>query len=66
MSDGLLLKLVETTMQRIDEEYAKAGEMLMSGSLRNMEEVQHAYGYRKALRDAKTLLNESLEDIMKE
>ncbi len=66
MSDGLLLKFAELALSKIEAEHEKAGELLTSGTLHNMEEVQHAYGYRKALRDAKVLINESLEDIMKE
>lgn len=66
MTEAVSLKVVELASKRIDEEYEKAGETLTSGSLRNFEEVSFSYGYRKALRDAKTLLTESLEDVMKE
>jgi len=64
--DGLILKLTEALNKKLDAEFEKAGEMLLAGMLRNFEEVQHAYGYRKAMTDAKTLLNETLEEIMKE
>lgn len=66
MSDTVSLKVIDLATKRLDEEYERAGETLTSGTLRNYEEVSFAYGYRKALRDAKTLLTESLEDVMKE
>lgn len=64
--DGLILKFAEALHAKIDAEYDKAGEMLLGGMLRDFPEVQHAYGYRKAMKDAKTLLTETLEEIMKE
>lgn len=59
-------KLAERVISKIDEEDAKAVDTMSSGLLRDFAEYQHAAGYRKALRDAKTLINETLEEIMKE
>lgn len=64
--DGLLLKFVEALAAKLDAENEKTGEMLLGGMLRDFGEVQNAYGYRKAMKDSKTLLNETLEEIMKE
>lgn len=59
-------KLVERVLERLDAEDQKAIEMLTSGNLRDFAEVKYAYGYRRALADAKTILNEAYEEIMKE
>lgn len=58
--------LVKKFIERIDEEDAKAVETMASGLLRDIGEYRHAAGYRKALRDAKTLINETFEELMKE
>lgn len=60
------LKIVELTVKKIDEQDAKTVRLMADGMLPDYAEYQHAAGYRKALRDAKTLLQESLEDVMKE
>lgn len=59
-------KLVKTLTEKLDAEDAKAVDTMASGLLRDYAEYQHAAGYRKALKDAKTLLNETFEDLMKE
>jgi hypothetical protein len=59
-------KLVERFVAAIDAEDKKAAELMSNGLLRDMREYGHAAGYRKALHDAKTLLTEAFEDLMKE
>lgn len=66
MSEAVSLKVVERTVERLNEEDAKAAELMSNGLLRDMREYGHAAGYRKGLRDAQTILTESLEDVMKE
>ncbi len=43
-----------------------AKELMVSGNLKSFDEYPHAHGYRKALADAKTLITETFEDLMKE
>jgi len=59
-------KLVERFIAAVDAEDTKAAELMSAGLLRDMREYGHAAGYRKGLHDAKTLLNEAFEDLMKE
>lgn len=59
-------ELVQRTIAAIDAEDVKAAELMSGGLLRDMREYGHAAGYRKGLKDAKTLLNEVFEDLMKE
>lgn len=59
-------KLIERCTAAIDAEDTKAAELMSGGLLRDMREYGHAAGYRKGLHDAKTLLNEAFEDLMKE
>lgn len=59
-------ELVKRVIEKIDAEDAKAVETMAGGMLQNYGEYRHAAGYRKALADAKTLINETLEDLMKE
>lgn len=59
-------KLVERFIAAIDAEDAKAAELMSGGLLRDMREYGHSAGYRKGLHDAKTLLTEAFEDLMKE
>jgi hypothetical protein len=66
MTTPLDSKLVERFLTRIDEEDAKSIETMASGMLQSFDEYRFAAGYRKALRDAKTLINETFEDLMKE
>ncbi len=66
MSAILDSKLVERVKERLDAEDAKAIELLTGGNLRDWAETKYSYGYRRALADAKTILNEAYEEIMKE
>lgn len=59
-------KLVERFNAAIELEDTKAAELMSGGLLRDMREYGHAAGYRKGLHDAKTLLMEAFEDLMKE
>ena len=59
-------ELVKRFNDAIDAEDAKSIDTMASGTLRDIGEYRFAAGYRKALRDAKTLLNEAFEDLMKE
>lgn len=59
-------KLVTRLTEKLDEVDKRAAETMASGSLQNFGEYRFSAGYRKALQDAKTLLNETFEDIMKE
>lgn len=59
-------KLVERFIAAVDAEDAKASLALTEGNLRSIEEIQNWYGYRRAIRDAKKLLTEAFEDLMKE
>lgn len=62
----LEMELVQRVLEKIDAEDAKAVERMSSGTLTNFGEYRHAGGYRKALRDCKTLISETLEEIMKD
>lgn len=66
MTSPLDSELVKRFIERIDDEDQRAVELLVSGTLRGFDEVNYSYGYRKALRDAKTLINETFEELMKE
>ncbi len=59
-------ELVKRTIEAIDAEDAKAVETMSSGLLRDIGEYRFSAGYRKALYDAKKLLTEAFEDLMKE
>jgi hypothetical protein len=59
-------KLVQRVIEKIDAEDARAVELMSSGNLTNHGEYRYSAGYRKALRDAKTLISETLEEVMKE
>jgi hypothetical protein len=59
-------KLVERFDAAIEAEDTKAKDMLTEGNLKDIASIQNWYGYRRALRDAKKLLSEAYEDLMKE
>ena len=59
-------KLVERVIEKIDAEDALAVEIMSGGNLTDWGQYQRSAGYRKALADCKVLLNETLEDLMKE
>lgn len=59
-------KLVEQTIKKIDDLDDRAKETMVAGMLQNFGEYRYSAGYRKALADCKILLNETLEDILKE
>jgi hypothetical protein len=59
-------KLVERVLEKIDTEDARAVEIMSGGNLTDWGQYQRSAGYRKALADCKVLLNETLEDLMKE
>lgn len=59
-------KLVERTLEKIDAEDARAVEMMAGGNIVDFPAYRYSAGYRKALADCKILLNETLEDLMKE
>lgn len=59
-------KLVAALTEKIDAEDERAVQMMASGNLVDWGGYQRSAGYRKALADMKTLLNETYEDLMKE
>lgn len=59
-------KLVERVIEKIDAEDKRAVEIMSGGNLADFGAYQRSAGYRKALADCKTLLSETLEEIMKE
>ena len=58
--------LVKRFTEAVDVEDAKSVETMSGGMLRDFSEYRFAAGYRKGLKDAKTLLNEAFEDLIKE
>lgn len=59
-------KLVERVIEKLDAEDARAVEMMSSGNLTDFGEYKRSAGYRKAIADCKTLLSETLEELLKE
>jgi len=59
-------KLVERVNEKIDAEDARAIEIMSGGNLTDWGQYQRSAGYRKALADCKTLLTETLDELMKE
>jgi hypothetical protein len=59
-------ELVRRIVEKIDATDEKARDLMADGLLQNFGEYRHAGGYRKGLRDAKTLINETFEELMKE
>lgn len=66
MSDGLIPALVERLKAKFKAEDERAIEMMAAGNLVNFAEYRYSAGYRKALRDVNMLVDETLEEIMKE
>lgn len=59
-------RLAKLTVEKIDKEDERARDLMADGMLQNFGEYRHASGYRRALADAKKLLNETLEELLKE
>lgn len=59
-------KLVTALTEKIDAVDARSVEIMSSGNLTDFGEYKYSAGYRKALADCKTLLNETYDDLMKE
>lgn len=59
-------EFIKRLTEKLDAEDAKSVDTMASGMLRDIGEYRFSAGYRKALRDAKTLINETFEDLMKE
>lgn len=58
--------LVAEFNKRIDDIDERAKNTMAGGLLRSFDEYRFSAGYRKALADAKTVIRETFEDIMKE
>jgi hypothetical protein len=59
-------KLAERVKAKLDDLDEKTIEAITSGNLTDWGQYQRKVGYRKAIADAKTLIVETLEDILKE
>lgn len=59
-------KLAERLIAKIDAEDERAVLTMSSGTLQNYGEYRQAAGYRRALADAKLLIAETLDELMKE
>lgn len=59
-------QLVERLIAKIDAEDARAVEIMSGGMLTDWGQYQRSAGYRKALADCKTLVNETFDELMKE
>lgn len=59
-------KLAQRLREALDHEDERAKETMASGLLLDFPEYRFSAGYRKGLADAKHLLAQTLEDIMKE
>jgi hypothetical protein len=59
-------KLIERVIEKLKAEDDRAIEMMSSGNIVDFAAYRYSAGYRKALADCKILLNETLEDLMKE
>lgn len=59
-------KLVERVNAKIDAEDERAVQTMASGLLQNYGEYKYSAGYRKGLADAKLLIEQTLEEVMKE
>ncbi len=66
MTTPLDSKLVEEFTKRIKEIDERASLTMSDGNLRSFDEYRYSCGYRKAMKDALQVLNETFEDIMKE
>lgn len=66
MTAILETKLAARLKEKLDHEDERAKELMAGGMLLSFDEYRYSAGYRKALADVKTLLAETLEDVMKE
>jgi hypothetical protein len=60
------LKLAQRVKAKLKEQDDKIIEMISSGNIPDWGQYQRKLGYRKALSDCELLINETLEDILKE
>ena len=58
--------LVERALEKIEIEDRRKIDLMEGGNLTDFGSYHKAAGYRKALADCKTLLTETLDEIMKE
>ncbi len=59
-------KLIDRFISKIEAQDVMAAETMSGGSLSSFEEYVRLDARRKALADAKVLILESLDDVMKE
>lgn len=59
-------KLVELMTEKLDKEDGRAVEIMSGGNLTDWGQYQRSAGYRKAIADCKTLLNETFEELIKD
>lgn len=59
-------KLVQALHTKLDAEDARAVEIMSGGNLTDWGQYQRSAGYRKALADCKTLLDETYKEILEE
>lgn len=59
-------KLAKAVIEKLDEQDKRYSEVMASGSLADWSEYQRCAGYRRLLADTKILINETVEDILKE
>lgn len=59
-------KLSERVKAKLDVEDNRAVEIMSGGMLTDWGQYQRSAGYRKAIADAKQLIDETLDEIMKE
>jgi hypothetical protein len=60
------VKLADRVAAKLDEMDHKTIEAISSGNIPDWGQYQRKVGYRKALADVRTVLFETLEDILKE
>lgn len=66
MTAVLESELAKRVNQKIDEQDERARDLMADGMLQNFGEYRYSGGYRKALADAKKLISETLDEILKE
>lgn len=66
MSAVLDSELVRRVKEKLDAEDQRAIEIMSGGMLTDWGQYQRSAGYRKALADAKQLIDETWEEIQKE
>lgn len=59
-------KLIERINKKLDNEDERAKETMAAGMLQSFEAYRSYAARRKALYDAKQIVNETFEEIMKE